>query len=92
LAVKIERRCAVADENPQRDEPIQGGARPAVDPGVVWINVFGEIDIGAPYMEKAVGIAPGKLRGFLPVYDIIRHGGYPGRKVWFGTKGIKGME
>ena len=58
LPIEVERRCLVAEERALARNRSRAARAAGVDPRIVRVDVFREIDVRPADMEKAVRIAP----------------------------------
>ena len=92
LAIQIERGLPVADQCALRNKPFERSASAGVDPRVVRIGVLRQIDVGAPDMEEAVGIASCQLGGFVTIDHVVRDRSYPRGQLGRGSNGRERMQ
>ena len=71
LAVEEEPRVRVLQQRPAGEELVQRAPGPGVDPGVVGVDVVGQIDVRAAHMEEAVRVPAGQLGRLGTVDDVI---------------------
>jgi hypothetical protein len=92
LAVEVERRLPVFEEDASSDELVEGLTSPGVDPGIVRVYIVGQVDIGASDVKEAVRIASRQFRCLLPVHHIVGHGSDLGSQLGHGADGVEGMK
>ncbi len=92
LAVEVQRRSAFAYQHALSDEAVECLPRRAIDPGIVWIDVWWEIDVRPPDVEEAVGIPQRQLTGLVPVHHVVGDRGHLGGQGGLRTHSVKGME
>jgi len=68
-------RCAVPQQRSFRNQPVERSLRPGVNPRIVRIGICGQVDVGSPYVEKAVGIPLGQRCCFRTVHHVIGNAG-----------------
>ena len=76
LAIDVERITAVLYQDAACDELLQVGFAPEVNRFVVRVDLRRQVDLGAGYVQKTVGIAGGHAPGFLDIHHVVGQGGY----------------
>ena len=71
LPVEIERRLGILPQGAVGQKAIQRRPGLGVDPGIVGIHLVGQIDVGPPHVQEAVGISARQLRGLLSIDHIV---------------------
>ena len=92
LAIEIQRRRTISNQDPLVDKAVECLTSQAVDARIVGIDLTGEVDVGSPDMQEAVGVSLSQVGGLVPAYHIIGDCGYLRCQLGSGTKRVEGIE
>jgi hypothetical protein len=92
LAIEIQHRCPISNEDPSTDQLIECLASLSVNPWIVGVHTFGEVDVGAADVKEAVRIAFCQQRRLLPVDHVVGHAGNLSSQLRLRSNRIKGIE
>ena len=89
LAIEVERRSLLADERPLGLEAVERRPGLGIDPGVVRIDVSGQIDVGPADVEEAVRVSLRQRGRFGPIHHVVGHRRHALGELGRGTNGAE---